>query len=79
MDGVAGFSQHQLFVTDIRGAEDRVLDLLPDNDIKASMQALPRQFREAVYYAYVEGLREDEISALMMTPRRTVTSRLHRG
>ena len=56
-----------------------MLDLLPDNDIKAAMQALPEQFREVVYYADVEGLRYDEIAALMNTPRGTVMSRLHRG
>jgi RNA polymerase sigma-70 factor (ECF subfamily) len=63
----------------LHSAEDRVLDLLPDNDIKAAMQALPEQFREAVYYADVEGLRYNEIAALMNTPRGTVMSRLHRG
>jgi RNA polymerase sigma-70 factor (ECF subfamily) len=56
-----------------------MLDLLPDNDIKAAMQALPELFREVVYYADVEGLRYDEIAALMNTPRGTVMSRLHRG
>jgi RNA polymerase sigma-70 factor (ECF subfamily) len=62
-----------------RSAEDHALALLPDNDIKAAMQALPAQFREAVYYADVEGLRYDEIAALTNAPRGTVMSRLHRG
>lgn len=65
--------------TAMHSAEDHALDLLPDNDIKAAMQALPAIFREAVYYADVEGLRYDEIAALMNTPRGTVMSRLHRG
>lgn len=63
----------------LQSAEDCALDLLPDNDVKAAMQMLPGQFREVVYYADVEGLRYNEIAALMRTPRGTVTSRLHRG
>ena len=62
-----------------RSAEDHALDLLPDNDIKVAMQALPRQFREVVYYADVEGYRYKEIAALTNAPRGTVMSRLHRG
>ena len=60
-------------------AEDQALDLLPDNDIKAAMQALPSQFREAVYYADVEGFDYKEIAALTNAPHGTVVSRLHRG
>jgi RNA polymerase sigma-70 factor (ECF subfamily) len=63
----------------LRSAEDYALDLLPDNDIKAAMQALPGQFREVVYYADVEGLRYKEIAALTNAPHGTVMSRLHRG
>jgi RNA polymerase sigma-70 factor (ECF subfamily) len=63
----------------MRSAEDHVLALLPDGNIKTAMQTLPAQFREAIYYADVEGLRYDEIAALMKTPRGTVMSRLHRG
>jgi RNA polymerase sigma-70 factor (ECF subfamily) len=54
----------------LRSAEDHALALLPDDDVKAAMHALPGQFREAVYYADVEGLRYDEIAALMNTPAR---------
>jgi RNA polymerase sigma-70 factor (ECF subfamily) len=63
----------------LRSAEDHALDLLPDNDIKAAMQALPGQFREVVYYADVEGFRYKEIAALTNVPHGTVMSRLHRG
>ena len=63
----------------LRSAEDHALGLLPDNDIKAAMQALPRQFREVVYYADIEGLRYKEIAALTNAPHGTVMSRLHRG
>jgi len=63
----------------LHSADDHVLAVLPDNDIKAVVQALPEQFREAVYYADMEGLRHNEIAVLMNTPRGTVMSRLHRG
>jgi RNA polymerase sigma-70 factor (ECF subfamily) len=62
-----------------RSAEDRALDSLPDQDVKTAMEALPEQFRLAVYYADVEGFRYAEIARLMGTPRGTVMTRLHRG
>ncbi|MBB5166772.1 hypothetical protein HNP02_006761 [Mycobacterium sp. AZCC_0083] len=43
--------------TGMRSSEDESLDLLPDTDIKAAMQALTQQFRDFVYYADVQGLR----------------------
>jgi RNA polymerase sigma-70 factor (ECF subfamily) len=63
----------------LRSAEDLALDSLPDNDIKSAMEALPQQFRDVVYYADVEGLRYQEIAAIMNTPTGTVASQLHRG
>jgi Sigma-70, region 4/Short repeat of unknown function (DUF308) len=63
----------------LRSAEDQALDSLPDNDIKSAMQALPAQFRDVVYYADVEGLRYQEIAAIMNTPTGTVASQLYRG
>jgi len=63
----------------LRSAEDQALDCLPDNDIKSAMQALPRQFRDVVYYADVEGLRYQEIAAITNTTTGTVASQLHRG
>jgi RNA polymerase sigma-70 factor, ECF subfamily len=65
--------------TGTRSSEDAALDLLPDNDIKAAMQALPQQFRDVVYYADVQGYRYKEIAAIMKTPTGTVMSRLQRG
>ena len=63
----------------LRSAEEEALDTLPNNEIRAAMQALPEQFRAAIYYADVEGFRYTEIAALMNSPVGTVISRLHRG
>jgi RNA polymerase sigma-70 factor, ECF subfamily len=63
----------------LRSVEEQALNALPNNDIRAAMQALPEQFRLAVYYADVEGFRSKEIADLMRTPVGTVMSRLHRG
>ncbi len=60
-------------------AEDQALETLPDNDIRAAMQALPEKFRTTVYYADVEGFRFAEIAELTEAPIGTVMSRLHRG
>jgi RNA polymerase sigma-70 factor (ECF subfamily) len=65
--------------TGLRSAEDQALDALPHNDIKSAMQALPEKFRYVIYYADVEGMRYQEIAAIMNTPTGTVASQLHRG
>jgi RNA polymerase sigma-70 factor (ECF subfamily) len=70
------FTDHHMAV---RSAEDQVLAALPNADIRAAMEALPEQFRMAVYYADVEGLDRKLIAKVMGTPLGTVISRLHRG
>jgi RNA polymerase sigma-70 factor (ECF subfamily) len=59
--------------------EDAVLDSMCDNEIKTALQKLPRQFREVVYYADVEGFPCREIATIMNTTRGTVLSRRYRG
>jgi RNA polymerase sigma-70 factor (ECF subfamily) len=60
-------------------AEDQALATLPDPQIKAAMQALPEQFRIAVYFADVAGFSYKEIAAIMETEQGTVSSRINRG
>ncbi|MCT7658808.1 sigma-70 family RNA polymerase sigma factor [Mycobacterium deserti] len=62
-----------------RSAEAEVLDALPDNDIKSALAALPKGFREAVYYADVEGYTYAETAAILGVPQGTVMSRASRG
>jgi RNA polymerase sigma-70 factor (ECF subfamily) len=65
--------------TSTRSAEAEAIDHLPDSAVKDALQAIPEDFRLAVYLADVEGFSYQEIADIMKTPVGTVMSRLHRG
>jgi RNA polymerase sigma-70 factor, ECF subfamily len=54
--------------TGLRSAEDHVLDLLGENDVREAMQQLPQKLRTAIYYAAIEGRRFKEIAELTGAP-----------
>src|SRR6187399_2610489 len=62
-----------------RSAEDELMDLVTDSEVKAAIEALPEQFRMAVLLADIEGFSYKEIAEILDVPIGTVMSRLHRG
>ncbi len=62
-----------------RSAEAEAIDRTPDAVVSEALNALPEDFRIAVYLADVEGFSYQEIADIAEVPIGTVMSRLHRG
>jgi RNA polymerase sigma-70 factor, ECF subfamily len=62
-----------------RSAEDELLDVLTEGEVREAVESLPEQFRLAVLLADVEGFSYKEIAEILDIPIGTVMSRLHRG
>ncbi|MEX2659777.1 MAG: sigma-70 family RNA polymerase sigma factor [Acidimicrobiales bacterium] len=62
-----------------RSAEDELMELFSESEVKAAVDALPEQFRMAVLLADVAGFSYKEIASILDIPIGTVMSRLHRG
>jgi RNA polymerase sigma-70 factor, ECF subfamily len=62
-----------------RSAEDELLDVLTEGEVREAVESLPENFRLAVLLADVEGFAYKEIAEILDIPIGTVMSRLHRG
>jgi RNA polymerase sigma-70 factor (ECF subfamily) len=62
-----------------RSAEDELMDLFPEAEVKDAVESLPENFRLPVLLADVEGFSYKEIAEILDIPIGTVMSRLHRG
>jgi RNA polymerase sigma-70 factor (ECF subfamily) len=62
-----------------RSAEEQLLELFTEDEVKAALEALPESFRLPVLLADVEGFAYKEIAEMLDIPIGTVMSRLHRG
>lgn len=62
-----------------RSAEESLMTMLPDDEVKQALEALPDNFRLPVILADVDGFAYKEIAEMLEIPIGTVMSRLHRG
>jgi RNA polymerase sigma-70 factor, ECF subfamily len=62
-----------------RSAEDELMDMFTETEVKQALEALPDNFRMPVLLADVEGFSYKEIAEILDIPIGTVMSRLHRG
>ncbi len=62
-----------------RSAEDQLMDVFTDDEVRQAVEELPEAFRIPVLLADVEGFAYKEIAEMLDVPIGTVMSRLHRG
>jgi RNA polymerase sigma-70 factor (ECF subfamily) len=62
-----------------QSAEDQMLELFTDDEVKNSIESLPETFRIPVLLSDLEGFSYKEIAEMLEVPIGTVMSRLHRG
>lgn len=62
-----------------RSAEESLMEMLADDEVKQALEDLPDNFRLPVILADVEGFSYKEIAEMLDIPIGTVMSRLHRG
>jgi RNA polymerase sigma-70 factor (ECF subfamily) len=60
-------------------AEDQMLNLFTDDEVKNALESLPEDFRIPVLLSDVDGFSYKEIAEMLEIPMGTVMSRLHRG
>ena len=62
-----------------RSAEDELMDLFGEAEVKEAVEDLPEHYRLPILLADVEGFAYKEIAEILDVPIGTVMSRLHRG
>jgi len=62
-----------------RSAEDELMDVFTDEEVKQALEALPEAFRLPVLLADVEGFSYNDIAEITNVKKGTVMSRLFRG
>jgi len=72
---IASFDQSQLSAS----AEDQMMSLFTDDEVKNAIEELPETFRIPVLLSDVEEFSYKEIAEMLDIPIGTVMSRLHRG
>ena len=70
---------HLKVCTDCQSAEDQMLEMFTDDEVKNAIEELPETFRIPLLMSDLEGFSYKEIAEILEIPLGTVMSRLHRG